>query len=68
MSRVHAFIVRMIVPDDDQTDPTDMVDVLNAVLNAEGAANSDWHKAVNEEMTPESRPTFEVMSIPNIRG
>lgn len=64
--RTHSFIVSMQVPDDDQTDPSDMVETLSELLNREGGAAASWQEAYND-MTPESRPVFEVAEIPNIR-
>ncbi len=57
MPRKFRFDVIMIVPDDDQTDPEDMVEIITEVLH--GRRLADYSDAI-EDTIEEARPTWTV--------
>jgi hypothetical protein len=59
MARRYLFVVAMVVKDDDQTDPEDMQEILEDVLNCRQDAVARWQEAHNDTV-PEAQPRFTV--------
>ncbi len=61
MARQHVFIVKMFVADDDQSDPNEVAEIIQDVLNDTGSAIADWTNSMRDT-EEESRPTFIVVT------
>lgn len=68
MARIHRYIVCMETPDDDQTDPADMSDILSDVLNCRNGAPEDWRQG-HTDTIPDQRAKFNVyLIVPSEKG
>jgi hypothetical protein len=59
MPRRYRFVIDMTVQNDDQTDPEDMQEIIEDVLNCKQDATARWQET-HDEIEPESRAKFGV--------